>query len=42
MAALIQGCLHINPSELTEDEFCEAWAKSKYLAEVFYQAKFEE
>ena len=41
MAALIRGCLHIDPSQLSEDEFFEAWGQAKYLAQVFYQAQFK-
>jgi hypothetical protein len=41
MAALIKGCLHINPYDLTEDEFFAAWGESKYLAQVLYQTEFK-
>ncbi len=41
MAALIRGCLHINPNDLNEDEFVEAWGQSKYLAHALYQVEFK-
>jgi len=40
MAALIQGCTHLNPDELSEDEFITAWARTKYYLETVSQTKF--
>lgn len=41
MAALIQGCLHINPDELEEDEFVKMWGRAKYIAQTLYQCDFK-
>lgn len=41
MSALIRCCLHINPKDLNEDEFHEAWAQTKYYLETVNQVRFE-
>jgi len=41
MAALIRGCLHINPTDLNEDEFIEAWSQTEYYLKTIMQTNFK-
>jgi len=34
MAAIIRSCFHINPKDLTEDEFFEAYGQARYYLSV--------
>jgi hypothetical protein len=40
MAALIRCLLHLDPKEMSEDEFCEAWGQVKYYLETVSQVQF--
>jgi hypothetical protein len=40
MAALIQGCLRINPDSLSEDEFAIMWGRTKFYLETVHQVNF--
>jgi len=38
---LIRGYLHVNPKDLTEDEFIEAWEQTKYYLKTVHQVDFK-
>lgn len=40
MSALMRCVLHIDPTEMDEDEFHKAWGQVKYYLEVVNQVNF--
>jgi len=36
MGAIIQGCFHIDPDTLDEEQFCRLWGRAKYFSEVAF------
>jgi len=41
MAALIRCVLHIDPWQLSDEEFFKAWCQVKFFTELAYQIKYE-
>lgn len=42
MSAIIRCVLHINPDDLTDEEFYRAWGQVKYFTSLAYQIKWNE
>jgi len=40
MSAFIRCICHLNPDELSEDDFIKEYNRAKYVAERVYQVKF--
>jgi hypothetical protein len=40
MSAFIRCILHINPNDLSDDEWHEAWGQVKFYLEIVHQVKF--
>lgn len=40
ISALIHCCLHIDPDNLTEEEYWKAWGRVKYFMSLAYQIKW--
>jgi hypothetical protein len=41
MGALIRCVLHLEPNEMTDEEFARAWGQVKFFTELAYQIKYQ-